>query len=103
MAAQILALYQPPADVAAFDAYCYGTHVPLAKNIPGLRSYVTNRGEIAAAAGTSPYHLVAMLNFDSVEAIQAAMASPEGQATLADVPKFASGGVVVLTLDLQTV
>lgn len=44
-----------------------------------------------------------MLNFDSVEAIQAAMASPEGQATLADVPKFASGGVVVLTLDLQTV
>lgn len=45
MAAQILALYQPPADVAAFDAYYYGTHVPLAKHIPGLRSYVTNRGD----------------------------------------------------------
>jgi uncharacterized protein (TIGR02118 family) len=35
--AKIVALYKEPADPAAFDAYYYSTHVPLAKTLPGLR------------------------------------------------------------------
>ena len=35
--ATLLAMYKPPKDAAAFDRYYFGTHVPLAKTIPGLR------------------------------------------------------------------
>jgi uncharacterized protein (TIGR02118 family) len=40
-------------------------------------------------------YLVAMLEFDSMAAIQAAMASPQGQATAADLANFAMAGVDV--------
>lgn len=39
---------------------------------------------------------VAILEFDSMEAIGAAMSSPQGQATAADLANFASAGVDVM-------
>lgn len=92
--AKVFAMYRTPADPAAFDRYYYSTHVPIAKKIPGLRGYEVTRGPVAMlAGGPSPYHLVAALTFDSLAAIQAALASPEGQATAADLGNFATGGV----------
>jgi len=38
--AQLLVLYQTPADPAAFDRYYHQTHISLAQEIPGLRSFV---------------------------------------------------------------
>ena len=32
--AKLVALYKKPADAAAFDAYYFGTHVPIAKKVP---------------------------------------------------------------------
>ncbi|HTE37197.1 MAG TPA: EthD family reductase, partial [Reyranella sp.] len=40
--AKLVVMYSKPADAAAFDAYYFGKHVPLAKTIPGLRSYEVN-------------------------------------------------------------
>jgi uncharacterized protein (TIGR02118 family) len=40
-----------------------------------------------------------VLGFDSMEAIQAALTSPEGQAVVADLPNFATGGAEVLLYD----
>lgn len=37
--AKIFVLYSKPADTAAFDAHYFDKHVPLAKTLPGLRSY----------------------------------------------------------------
>jgi uncharacterized protein (TIGR02118 family) len=91
-----------PADPTAFEQYYRGTHIPIAKRMPGLRSYVINRGPLASAGG-APYYLVAVLSFDSMDAIQAAMSSPEGQATLADVPNFATGGVTIVMYETETV
>ena len=88
MSARILVLYKQPADPAAFDKYYFGTHVPLARTIPYLRSMKFNAGPPLALAGEAP-HLIAELEFDSMADLQAAMASPEGQATAADVPNFA--------------
>jgi uncharacterized protein (TIGR02118 family) len=42
---------------------------------------------------------VATLHFDSAAAIEAALASPEGQATVADLANFADGGVEVMMFD----
>jgi uncharacterized protein (TIGR02118 family) len=64
--AQLIALYKMPADPTAFDAHYYGTHVPLAKTIPGLRGYTVSTGTIATPAGEAPLHLVAVLDFDSL-------------------------------------
>ena len=54
-------------------------------------------------AGPAPVHLVAALHFDNVAAIQAAFASPEGQAAGGDVAKFATGGVDMLITDEEEV
>jgi uncharacterized protein (TIGR02118 family) len=94
--AKLFAIYQQPADPAAFDAYYYGKHVPLAKTIPGLRSYEVTRGDVMGMAGKHSVYLVAVLEFDSMAAIGAAMASPQGQATAADLANFAAAGVDVL-------
>jgi uncharacterized protein (TIGR02118 family) len=61
--------------------------------MPGLRKIEVSRGQIFSPAGVAPYHLMATLHFDSVAAIKAAFASPQGKATAADLGKFASGGV----------
>ncbi|MEO8674119.1 MAG: EthD family reductase [Casimicrobiaceae bacterium] len=94
--AKVFAMYKAPADTAAFDRYYRDVHVPIAKKIPGLRGYEVTRGEIGMLGGRSPYHLIAVLTFDSVAAVQAALTSPEGQAAAADIGNFATGGVEIL-------
>ena len=101
--AQIIALYKKPQDAVAFDSYYFSKHVPLAKTVPGLRSYEINAGPIGSAAGESPYHLVAILGFDSMAAIQQALGSPQGQATAGDLANFAQAGVELLMFDTKTI
>ena len=87
--AQTLVMYPHPEDPAAFDKYYAEVHTPLALKIPGLRSLVVNKGPISTPAGPSSFHVIAELTYDSMEALQAAMASPEAQATVADLANFA--------------
>lgn len=103
MAAHVLALYNEPTDPTAFEQYYTGTHVPLAKRLPGLRSYTVSRGPVVVPGGTAPYYFVAVLTFDSVDAIQAALTSPEGKATVEDVPKFATGGATIMMYETRDV
>ncbi len=91
--ARLLVMYRTPQDAGAFDRYYAETHVPIAKRIPGLRKYEISRGAVGTPAGPSNYHLVAILQFDDVAAIQAGVGSPEGQAAVADLQNFATGGV----------
>jgi uncharacterized protein (TIGR02118 family) len=101
--ARLVVIYNKPADAAAFDAYYFNKHVPLAKTIPGLRAYEVNAGSIGTPQGPSSFHLIATLTFDSMEAIGAAFASKEGQATAADVANFAQSGVQMLMFDTRVV
>ena len=97
--AKLIALYHKPADTAAFDAYYTSTHVPLAKKVPGLRGYRVSNGAVMTPQGPSPYHLVALLDFDSADAIASALGTPEGAATAADLANFAQAGVDLLIFD----
>jgi uncharacterized protein (TIGR02118 family) len=101
--AKLYAIYQQPKDPAAFDAYYFNTHVPLAKKIPGLLGYEVTRGDVMGMGGKHAVYLVAALEFASMYAIAAAMASPEGQATAADLANFASAGVDVMMADTAIV
>lgn len=97
--AKLIAIYRKPKDPAAFDRYYHSTHVPLAWTIPGLRAYTISKGPVRLADGPSGYHLVATLTFDSAADIEAAFASPQGQATAADLGNFADGGVELVFFD----
>lgn len=99
--AQVIVTYKTPKDPAAFDKYYFETHVPLARKIPGLRKYQISKGAIATPGGPSSFHMIATLTFDSLADIQAAFASPEGQVAVADVPKFATGGVEMNFFDTR--
>ena len=101
--ATLIALYKKPADAAAFDDYYFNKHLPLAKTIQGLRRYEVSSGAIASGAGASDLHLVALLTFDSMAAIQQALGSPEGQATAGDLANFAQAGVELLMFDTKIV
>lgn len=100
--AKIIAMYGQPADPAAFDRYYFSKHVPLAKTVPGLRHYEVTTGIVMTPAGASPWHLVVTLTFDSMAAVQTALASPEGLATAADLANFATGGVDLLLADTRS-
>lgn len=101
--ARLLVMYKTPRDTAAFDKHYFEKHVPLAKKIPGVRRYEVSQGSVASPMGGSGYHLVAILQFDDVAAIQNAFASAEGQAAVADVQGFATGGVDIFMFDSREV
>ncbi|HEY1609140.1 MAG TPA: EthD family reductase [Paraburkholderia sp.] len=97
--AKLVVLYSKPSDPAAFDAYYESTHAPLAKKIPGLKRYEISTGPVKTPAGDAPWHLVAILGFDSVAALQAGLASPEGQAAAGDLGNFAQAGAEMLIFE----
>jgi uncharacterized protein (TIGR02118 family) len=99
--AEVMVHYKTPKDTSAFDKYYAETHIPLAKKMPGLRKFQVSRGPVATPAGLSGIHMVAILTFDSMAAIQSAFGSAEGKATAADVPKFASGGADIMFFDTK--
>lgn len=101
--AKLIALYRTPQNPAAFDDYYFSRHVPLAKEIRELRRYQVNAGPVMTPTGPSDIHLTAILDFDSLADLQAALASPQGQAAAGDIANFASGGVELLILDTREI
>ncbi|WP_405866832.1 MULTISPECIES: EthD family reductase [unclassified Streptomyces] len=83
MTARFLVLYGTPADPAAFDRHYREVHLPLARRLPGLRRYTLGR-RADDVRGGEPCHLVAELEWDTREELDAAFASPEGRACAAD-------------------
>jgi hypothetical protein len=83
----------PPYHNAAIDGETPETRdprhntgvIPLAKKIPG------STGEVGAPAGPSGIHPVATLYFDSLDAIKAGVASPQGQAAAGDLATLRTG------------
>jgi len=96
---RILVLYNTPTDAEEFNRYYREVHIPLVLKMPGLRRFVTSRNAVPLSG--EPYHLVAELDFDDMDAMGAAFASPEGQATADDVPKFATGGTRMMVYELH--
>src|SRR3954451_19712462 len=92
---RLLVLYPPPSDPDHFRSYYDGTHLPLVAKLPGLRGYRYSV-DVVGRPGPSPYYCVFEADFDDAAALSSAMQSPEGQAVLADVPNYATGGVVSL-------
>lgn len=71
-----------------FERYWRERHLPLVAKLPGLRRLVANYVRSDPHGPPPAYDGVAEDWFDDLEAHHAALASPEGQAVLADAPNF---------------
>jgi len=86
MTARFLAVYETPADPGAFDRHYRQVHIPLLRRLPGLRRYTVSR-DVTVLYG-EPCYLVAELDWDSMDGLRAAFASPEGRATADDAARL---------------
>lgn len=96
-------LYGQPTDPAAFDRYYREVHTPTALKIKAIKGYTVDRPQALNPGEKSPYHLIACLYFDSMEALQAGLQSPEGQAAAGDLKNFATGGATFLADEQEIV
>jgi len=91
---KLIALYRKPADAQEFDKHYDEVHTPLVKKMPGLRKLEITR-ITGAPIGETRYHLMCEMYFDSVDALNASNASPEGKATARDLMSFAADVVTL--------
>jgi 4-carboxymuconolactone decarboxylase len=98
---KVLVLYPQPKDPAHFKKYYEETHLPLAAQMPGLLSsrYAFSPEGIT---GASPYFCIWEGEFASADSMAAATQSPIGQKVTADIPNYATGGVVILHYDVKS-
>lgn len=96
-------LYGHPDDPAEFDEYYEKTHLPIARKMRGLTGWTISRLDPRPDGTPPPYHLIAELYAPTREALLAVFASPEGQASNADLANFATGGSTFLFGEVQTI
>jgi uncharacterized protein (TIGR02118 family) len=98
---RLLVLYGHPKDPAAFDRYYYDVHVPIARKMKGWKRWTVGKVTGMPDGKPAPHYFFADLFAESRAAIEKILASPEGQAAVADVPKFATGGVTFIYSDVE--
>jgi uncharacterized protein (TIGR02118 family) len=100
---RLLVLYGHPHDPVAFDRHYHEAHIPLAKKMKGLKKWTVGKVLGTPGGEPAPYYYVADLFMDSREEFERLLASPEGQAAVADVPNYATGGVTFLYTEVDEI
>lgn len=98
---RIVSLHGHPTDPAEFDRYYRDVHTPLVQRIPGVRNIRFGRVVQMEDGSPAPFYLISDVYFENREALDAAQSSPEMAAALADVPRFATGGVSILVCEYE--
>ncbi len=97
---KLIALYKKPSDIEAFDEHYKNNHTPLVTKMPGLRKLEVSK-ITSAIGGESKFYLLAEMYFDNEDALNAAMASPEGKAAGKDLMDFAGGLVHMMIAEVE--
>ncbi|MCI0357382.1 MAG: EthD family reductase [Planctomycetaceae bacterium] len=100
---RLLVLYGHPQDPTAFDRYYQEAHIPIARRMKGLRKWTIGKVQGMPGGEPPPYYYVADLYMESREEFERLLASPEGQAAVADVPNYATGGVTFLYTEVEEI
>jgi uncharacterized protein (TIGR02118 family) len=100
---RLLVLYGHPEDPEAFDRYYHEAHIPIAQKMKGLKKWTIGKVAGTPDGRPSPFYYIADLFMESREEFEQLLASPEGQAAVADVPKFATGGVQFVYTEIEDV
>lgn len=91
---KLIALYRKPSEPEEFDKHYTDVHTPLVERYPGLRKLEITR-ITGAPIGETKFHVMAEMYFDSKDAMDAALSSPEGKAVARDLMSFAAEVVTV--------
>ena len=89
---RLTVLYGHPEDPVEFDRYYHDVHIPIARRMKGFKGWTIGKCESATPGEPPPYYMIVGLFADTRADLDAILASPEGQAAIADVPNFATGG-----------
>jgi len=100
---RLLVLYGHPTDPDAFDKYYEERHIPIAKKMKGLKKWTVGKVQAKPSEERPPYYYVADLFMQSREEFEQLLATPEGQAAVADVPNYATGGVTFLYTEIEEI
>ncbi|MGP8233345.1 MAG: EthD family reductase [Methylovirgula sp.] len=95
---KLIVLYKKPADPAHFDKHFREVHVPLVRKMPGLRGYSFGPAS-TLDGGEGAFFWSFIGTFDSLKAINEALASPAGQDVVADIPNYYADAPTILYLD----
>lgn len=85
--------YPAPNDATRFKAYYETKHVPLARQLPGLKSCAFAYPE-ALGPGIAPF-CIFQAWFDDAAAMVAALQSDVGRKVAADVPNYSPDGATI--------
>ena len=89
-------LYGHPDDPQAFEQHYAAVHLPLARELPGMTRLELTRFAPGPVGARPAYYRMAELYFESEPELVATFGSATGQATVADLANFATGGVTTL-------
>jgi len=93
---KITVLYGHPKSPDEFEKYYEKTHLPLAATVNGVDHLELTRFISAPDGGKPAFYRMAELYFVTQEQMEQSLGSNEGQATVADLENFATGGVTIL-------
>ena len=93
---KVTVLYGHPKDPDAFENYYENNHLPLAAKMKGVDRLELTKFVAGPDGGNPAFYRMAELYFADQTAMERSLGSGEGQATVADHEKFATGGVTVL-------
>jgi uncharacterized protein (TIGR02118 family) len=98
---KLTVLYGHPDDPDAFEEYYADTHMPLVDKIPNLQRYEAARIVATPDGSEPPYYRIFEGYFEDMEQLQGGMSSEEGQAAVADIENFATGGVTIFISEVD--
>jgi uncharacterized protein (TIGR02118 family) len=99
---KLTVLYEHPNVSDAFEEYYANIHIPMVPKIPNLLRYETARVVATPDASEPPYHRTFEGYFEDMEQLQSGMGSEEGQAAVADIQNFATGGVTIFISEVDS-
>lgn len=100
---KVTVVYGLPEDTDSFNRHYENVHVPLVLAMPELKGFEYSVGVVTPGEGTPPAHMVAVMTYADFDALSRSFGSVEGQAAIADVGNFASGGAAIHTAEYKTV
>jgi uncharacterized protein (TIGR02118 family) len=94
--AKLIALYKHPENKEEFDNHYFNVHAPITAKIPGLREMKVTKITGSPMGGEGKYYLTCEMYYDSLEALQQGLRSPEGKASGKDLMGFARDLVTLM-------
>lgn len=96
--AKLIVIYPSPRDVNTFERAYTQDHAPMVtpQTFRGITKFVASRVIGTPDGSPAPFYRVAELHFPSLEALQAAAASPSAQKAVAHAVSISTGGKPII-------